>query len=437
MKYYIETFGCQMNVYDSGKLEETLRENEFSEASIPAEADLIVVNTCSVRRHAEDRAFARIGELCLVRKTGAVLAVCGCMAQRLGSDILKKRGVDIVIGPDAYPVLLAAFEKARESGAKALDTTRNPEFRFGSSGKHVAGNLRAFVSIMKGCSNGCSFCIVPAVRGPAVSRPCQEVEEEVMAVARAGARDITLIGQNVNAYRSDGVSFAELLGSIAEAAGEVRIRFTTSHPRDMNDCVIKTMSGHGNICEHLHLPLQSGSDRVLERMRRGYTADQYRGIVGAVRESVPGISITTDIMVGFPGETAEDFEATCRLVEEIEFDSAFMFKFSPRPGTEAASMDDDVPQSEKERRLSRLAGIEHNASSAKSARLVGKTLEVLIESQKTKNGEKVLLGKTRCNRTVHLKGPAECIGETVNVTIESSKGISLKGSSLQSQSGRR
>lgn len=433
VKYYIETYGCQMNVYDSAKLEETLKENAFSQTSSPHEADFILVNTCSVRGRAEERALARIGELGLIRfKTNAVLAVCGCMAQRLGSEILKRRGVDIVIGPDAYGVLMSAFKKSLEHGSKTLDTTRDPGFRFKTACKHPATNLKAFVSIMKGCSNGCSFCIVPAVRGPAVSRPQKEILAEVRALLEAGVVEVTLIGQNVNAYRDDGVSFADLLGAIADSAPETRIRFTTSHPRDMNHSVIETMSGRSNICEHLHLPLQSGSDRVLERMGRGYTVEQYRSIIRAARETVPGISVTTDIIVGFPGETIEDFESTCALVEEIGFDSAFMFKFSPRPGTVAASMTDDVAGPEKERRHSRLMSIERRVSSARAAGLIGKTMEVLVEAQKSKGEHTFLLGKTRCNRTVYLDGPEENIGKVVSVRIESSKGISLTGSFLQS-----
>jgi tRNA-2-methylthio-N6-dimethylallyladenosine synthase len=429
VRYYIETYGCQMNVYDSGKVAEILKEKSFSETPNPGEADFILVNTCSVRQHAEERALARIGELGRVgEKTRAVLAVCGCMAQRLGPEILKKRGVDIVIGPDAYSALLPAFEKSRSTGSKTLDTTRNPRFRFRVSSDGAAQGLRAFVSIMKGCSNACSFCIVPAVRGPAVSRPHKEVLEEVRALVDGGARDITLIGQNVNAYGDGETSFAELLAMTSDVALGSRVRFTTSHPKDMSESVIKVMAERENICEHLHLPLQSGSDRMLERMRRGYTTERYRGIVEAARDVVPGISITTDLIVGFPGETLEDFEKTCALVDELRFDSAFMFKFSPRPGTEAASMKDDVPKLEKERRLSELIHIEHRVSWDRSAALVSRVMEVLVEAEKKKGTERILVGRTRCNRTVRFSGPSELVGKFVNVSIDSSKGISLSGS---------
>jgi tRNA-2-methylthio-N6-dimethylallyladenosine synthase len=429
VKYYLETYGCQMNVYDSGKLAEILRENSFSETWNPVEADFILVNTCSVRRHAEVRALARIGELGRVRqRTKAILAVCGCMAQRLGPEILKKRGVDIVIGPDAYSTLLPAFERSRSTGSKTLDTTRDSGFRFRVSNQRATQGLRAFVSIMKGCSNMCSFCIVPAVRGPAVSRAHQEVLEEVRVLANSGGEDITLIGQNVNAYSDAGMGFAELLAMTSDTARGSRVRFTTSHPKDMSEYVIEVMAQRENICEHLHLPLQSGSNRVLERMRRGYTTERYREIVEAARDAVPGMSITTDIIVGFPGETLEDFEKTCALVEESRFDSAFMFKFSPRPGTEAASMTDDVPTVEKERRLSELISIERRVSSEKSAALVGRVMEVLVEAEKKKGKEGFLLGRTKCNRTVRLSGSREIIGKFVKVRIDSSKGISLSGS---------
>jgi tRNA-2-methylthio-N6-dimethylallyladenosine synthase len=429
VRYYIETYGCQMNVYDSGKLAEILRESSFSETPNPGEADFILVNACCVRQHAEERALARIGELGHVReKTKAVLAVCGCMAQRLGPEILKSRGVDIVIGPDAYSALLPAFERSRATGSKTLDTTRDPGFRFRVSCDRGARELRAFVSIMKGCSNKCSFCIVPAVRGPAVSRPHKEVLQEARALVDGGARDVTLIGQNVNAYGDGEASFAELLAMTSDVALGSRVRFTTSHPKDMSESVIKVMAERKNICEHLHLPLQSGSNRMLERMHRGYTTERYRKIIGAAREAVPGMSITTDLIVGFPGETAEDFEKTCVLVEELRFDSAFMFKFSPRPGTEAASMKDDVPKLEKERRLSQLIHIEQRVSRDRSAALVGGVMEVLVETEKKKGVERFLLGRTRCNRTVRLSGPTELVGKFVNVRIDSSKGISLSGS---------
>jgi tRNA-2-methylthio-N6-dimethylallyladenosine synthase len=261
-----------------------------------------------------------------------------------------------------------------------------------------------------------------------VSRAHQEVLEEVRVLANSGGEDITLIGQNVNAYSDAGMGFAELLAMTSDTARGSRVRFTTSHPKDMSEYVIEVMAQRENICEHLHLPLQSGSNRVLERMRRGYTTERYREIVEAARDAVPGMSITTDIIVGFPGETLEDFEKTCALVEESRFDSAFMFKFSPRPGTEAASMTDDVPTVEKERRLSELISIERRVSSEKSAALVGRVMEVLVEAEKKKGKEGFLLGRTKCNRTVRLSGSREIIGKFVKVRIDSSKGISLSGS---------
>jgi len=438
VRYYIETYGCQMNVYDSGKLEETLKEGSFSWTKDPSEADFILVNTCSVRQHAEERALARINELKRIKeKTKAVLAVCGCMAQRLGPEIFRMRGVDIVIGPDAYSTLLPAFERSRANGSRTVDTTRDSRFRFGVSNRSGARPLKAFVSIMKGCSNMCSFCIVPSVRGPAVSRPLEEVLEEVRALVAGGVRDVTLIGQNVNAYWDGDVSFAGLLEAVSSEAPAARIRFTTSHPKDMSESVIETMTRHENICEHIHLPLQSGSDTVLERMHRGYGTGRYRKIVNAARKTIPGMSITTDLIVGFPGETLEDFEKTCALVEELEFDSAFMFKFSPRPGTEAAALNDDVPRGEKERRLSQLISIVSRVSSQRSAALIGKSMEVLIETERTKGEVRFLHGKTRCNRTVQLNGSPELVGEIADVVISSSSGISLRGSLTHGQPSRR
>ncbi|MFH0777247.1 MAG: MiaB/RimO family radical SAM methylthiotransferase, partial [Candidatus Eisenbacteria bacterium] len=342
-----------------------------------------------------------------------------------GPALFDCAGVDFVVGPDAYSRALPKLIKREAPGLRVVEISRDPGFRFPASDGHAVSSLRAFVSIMKGCSNRCSFCIVPQVRGPAVSRPRSEVLGEVAALVRRGVREITLIGQNVNAYRDGGRDFAQLLSDVSDGGPDARVRFTTSHPRDMSPSVIKVMVSKENVCEHIHLPLQSGSDRVLERMRRGYTRERYEEIAGAARESVPGVSITTDLIVGFPGETLDDFEQTCEFVERIGFDSSFMFKFSPRAGTEAAGMDDDVPREEKERRLAALLNIQRQVSSERSAALVGSRMEVLVEGEKKKGGRVFLSGRTRCNRTVLVDGPRERIGEFARVEITVSKGLSL------------
>ena len=426
MRYYVETYGCQMNVYDSRKMEESLTADGLSASESPEGADLIVVNTCSVRQHAENRALARIRELGKRASEGAVLAVCGCMAQRMGSELFKYKGVRLVLGPDSYSKLGGYFRSARD-GAKVLDTSRDDSFRFQASDSYRGWGVRGFVSIMKGCSNSCSYCIVPSVRGAAVSRPPEEVMEEALALSRAGVKDVTLIGQNVNAYCHGGVGFSALLDATAERLPGTRVRFTTSHPRDMNESVIEVMSRRGNVCEHVHLPLQSGSDRVLERMNRGYSKERYRGIVTSARRAVPDVSITTDVIVGFPGESRQDFEETRSFFGEMEFDSAFMFKFSPRPGTQAARLADDVPLDEKEKRLAELIELERRTASARSARLVGRELEVLVEARKVKDGVPMLTGRTRCNRTVLFEGSSEMSGKLVSVKIDSSRGVSLSG----------
>jgi tRNA-2-methylthio-N6-dimethylallyladenosine synthase len=428
VKYYVETYGCQMNVYDSRKIEETLRNESFSRTERPEEADLIVVNTCSVREHAEKRANARINELALVtRRNRAVLAVCGCMAQRMGPELLRNPGVDLVLGPDSYSRLVGHVRASLTNRSRVLDTTRDESFGFQASDRFRDWGLRGFVSIMKGCSNRCSFCIVPSVRGPAISRSTKEVLAEARALAETGVKDVTLIGQNVNAYNCEGTEFSRLLSLAAESLPGARVRFTTSHPRDMNDSVLEVMSRNGNVCGHIHLPLQSGSDRMLERMNRGYTKEQYRAIVASARRLMPDVSITTDIIVGFPGESEPEFEETCSFVREIQFDSAFMFKFSPRPGTEAARLVDDVPRTEKEARLARLIELERGVASARSARLVGREMEVLVEGTKVKNGVARLAGRTKCNRVVLFEGPGEITGKFVAVRIDSSRGVSLFG----------
>lgn len=428
MKYYAETYGCQMNVYDTGKIGELLKENSYSETPRPEDADFIFINTCSVREHAERRALARIRELTLVSsKTDAVLAVCGCMAQRLGPELLDIRGVDLVMGPDSYCRLLPSLERCAADGARIVDTSRDTAFKFKASVHDRRSGLRAFVSIMKGCSNGCSFCVVPAVRGPAVSRPRDEVMAEVSALAEGGARDITLIGQNVNAYRDAGLDFAALLAMASKVAPGARIRFTTSHPKDMSQSAVEVMAEGENTCEHIHLPLQSGSDVILRRMRRGYTKERYLKVVRYARSLMPDVSITTDIIVGFPGETSEDFEETCALVDECGFDSAFMFKYSARPGTEAASMVDDVSKEGKERRLSHLISLQRRVSTRKSSALIGRTMEVLVEGQKRKQERLLLSGRTRCNRIVLFDGPGELVGGFSHVKVISANGVSLFG----------
>ncbi|MBN1503898.1 MAG: tRNA (N6-isopentenyl adenosine(37)-C2)-methylthiotransferase MiaB [Candidatus Eisenbacteria bacterium] len=428
MRYYVETYGCQMNVYDSKKIEEVLTAEGLSRAARPEEADVIIVNTCSVREHAENRALTRIGELSLkAAPRKAVVAVCGCMAQRMGSELFKNRAVRLVLGPDSYSKLAGYLRAAVTDGAKLLDTARDRSFRFQASEGFRDWGLRGFVSITKGCSNSCSYCIVPAVRGPAVSRPRDEVLKETLAQWRSGVRDVTLIGQNVNAYRYGGTGFSTLLSDVAELVPEARVRFTTSHPRDMDDSVIGVMAVRPNVCEHIHLPLQSGSDRVLESMNRGYTRDRYRAIVSAARKAMPGVSITTDIIVGYPGESVEEYEETYSFFEEMQFDSAFMFKFSARPGTAASRMSDEVPRQEKERRLARLMELERRLASAASARLVGREMEVLVEGRKIKDGVELLTGRTRCNRTVLFRGASELSGKLVSVRIDSSKGVSLSG----------
>jgi tRNA-2-methylthio-N6-dimethylallyladenosine synthase len=335
--------------------------------------------------------------------------------------------VQLVLGPDSYAKLEGYLRSAAENGGKFLDTARDRSFRFQASAASRRWGLRGFVSIMKGCSNSCSYCIVPLVRGPAVSRSPEEVERETLALWRGGVRDVTFIGQNVNAYSHGGTAFSALLDAVSQLVPESRVRFTTSHPRDMGEGVIEVMARRRNVCEHIHLPLQSGSNRVLQSMNRGYTKERYRAIVACARSAMPDVSITTDIIVGFPGETVEEYQETCSFVEEMQFDSAFMFKFSPRPGTGAAALTDDVPRQEKERRLAGLIEAERRVASARTARLVGREMEVLVEGTKVKDGVTLLTGRTRCNRTVLFQGPGEMSGKLVSVKIDSSKGVSLSG----------
>lgn len=434
---YIRTFGCQMNDADSEVMERLLEREGYRKIDSPEGADVIILNTCSVRQHAEDRALSYLASLKRVRKENpsTVFVLAGCVAQRLKSKIFEKTPfVNIVLGTDNILELPKLIEKTfQKPNEKVLatevkgDLPRLAKGFWGSSSYGCAKNseLTGQVTIMRGCDNFCSYCIVPYVRGRERSRAVSDIVSEVEQKVAGGCKEIMLLGQNVNSYRSNSSDFADLLRKVEKVDGLERIRFMTSHPKDVSDKLINTIRDSSKICEHLHLPAQSGSNRILEGMNRGYTREQYLELIDKIKREIPKISITTDLMVGFPGEKKEDFEDTLRLVEDVEFDAAFTFKYSTRPGTEAAKEKDDVPLKVKKERLAKLNELCEKMVLEKNRRLMGKVEEVMVERFARK--EKKLVGRTRGNKIVFFSGDGKDIGELVSVEIEEAYAWSLLG----------
>jgi tRNA-2-methylthio-N6-dimethylallyladenosine synthase len=429
---WFETFGCQMNEADSEKMAGILRAEGYRMAAAPEEADVILINTCSIREKAEQKAFSLAGRYGRLkrRRPGALLVFAGCVAQRLGAGVLERLPeVDAVLGTARMAELPALLERARRSGKAAVDTEKTP------AADHPAlplraGRFKAWVNVMLGCDNACAYCVVPLVRGRERSRPPVDVLAEVSALGLAGYRDVTLLGQNVNAYGrglEPAADFAGLLRAIDGCSGVPRVRFTTSHPRDFSTGLMRAVRDLPTVCEAVHLPLQAGSDAVLRRMNRGYTFDDYRRIVGELRETVPGVAVTTDIIVGFPGESQADFERTLAALAELRFDAIFSFRFSPREGTAAFAMDEAVADEERARRLIEVQALQRGITEARNAELVGNVVEVLIEGPSRRDpGD--WKGRTRTNRIVNF--PAEGAlspGEMAQVSITGAGFLSLEG----------
>jgi len=430
-----------MNDVDSEVMERLLEREGYGKIDSPEGADVIILNTCSVRQHAEDRALSYLASLKRVRKENpsTVFVLAGCVAQRLKSKIFEKTPfVNIVLGTDnilALPKLIEeAFQKPKERVLATEvkgDLPRLAKGFWSSSSYGCAKNseLMGQVTIMRGCDNFCSYCIVPYVRGREKSKPVSDIVSEVEQKVAEGCKEIMLLGQNVNSYRSNSSDFADLLRKVEKVDGLERIRFMTSHPKDVSDKLINTIRDSSKICEHLHLPAQSGSNRILEGMNRGYTREQYLELIDKIKREIPKISITTDLMVGFPGEKKEDFEDTLRLVEDVEFDAAFTFKYSTRSGTRAAKEKDDVPLETKKKRLAELNELCEKMVLEKNRRLLGKVEEVMVERVAPR--EKKLVGRTRGNKTVFFSGDGKSIGELLPVEIEEAYTWSLLGRRVQ------
>jgi tRNA-2-methylthio-N6-dimethylallyladenosine synthase len=434
-KVFIKTFGCQMNEYDSAKMADVLAAAEGMEATDKAEeADVILLNTCSVREKAQEKVFSELGRIKQLKRDNPklLIGVGGCVASQEGDAIIARAPyVDMVFGPQTLHRLPELVRARRASGRAQVDVSFPEIEKFDHLPEAKVEGASAFVSVMEGCSKYCTYCIVPYTRGAEVSRPFDDVIAEAVQLAEKGVREITLLGQNVNAYRGemhDGGSadLALLLHYLAEVPGIERLRFTTSHPMEFGQSLIDAYATIPKLCNHLHLPVQSGSDRILAAMRRGYTTLEYKSIIRKLRKVRPDISVASDFIVGFPGETEADFEATLKLVEEVNFDASFSFIFSPRPGTPAAELDNDVTPEVAKNRLDRLQTQLQSQAEAISATMVGTVQRVLVEGVSKKDARE-LAGRTDNNRVVNFAGNPRLIGTLVDVTITAALPHSLRG----------
>jgi tRNA-2-methylthio-N6-dimethylallyladenosine synthase len=431
-RYFIHTFGCQMNVNDSLRMSEVLGKLDYRPTPVPEEADLIILNTCSIREKAEDKMLSALGRYRTTKLSrGTLLGVGGCVAQQEKDKLLKKVPyLDFVFGPDSIAKLPEIIGRVQNERERVVETAwvDSEEYVFPRADPETSrGKVTEFVTVMKGCDNVCSFCVVPHTRGREVSRAFPEVLAEVADLAKVGVREVTLIGQNVNSYRG-GISFAQLLLRTAEVPGIERVRFTTSHPHDLSDELIDAFRTQPKIMPHFHLPVQSGSNPVLKRMRRDYTVAEYMVRLEKLRAARPGIAMTTDIIVGFPGETEEDFALTLELTEKVRYDNQFSFIYSPRPKTGAALREEDwgpVPHEVKIERLERLQKIQRRISGELTAEQVGLEVEVLVEGASRYNPLK-RFGRTPENRTVNFDGDAPA-GAFVKVLVESATPNQLSG----------
>jgi len=439
-RVFIKTFGCQMNEYDSDKMADVLHAADgYEKTSNVDEADLILFNTCSVREKAQEKVFSDLGRVKHLKDKGVLIGVGGCVASQEGAAIIERAPyVDVVFGPQTLhrlPELLAQRERQRRP---QVDISFPEIEKFDHLPPARVDGASAFVSIMEGCSKYCSYCVVPYTRGEEVSRPFDDVLAEVAGLTAQGVREITLLGQNVNAYRgamgrtADIADFALLIERVAQIPGIERIRYTTSHPNEFTQRLVDVYARVPQLVNHLHLPVQHGSDRILMAMKRGYTAMEYKSTVRKLRAVRPGISMSSDFIVGFPGETEADFAQMMKLIEDVGFDDSFSFVFSPRPGTPAAALHDDTPHDVKLKRLYRLQSLVTEQARRISESRLGTVQRVLVEGPSRKDASE-LSGRTECNRMVSFKGPARLIGQMIDVTVTQVNAHSLRGEVLQRQ----
>jgi len=433
-KVFIKTFGCQMNEYDSDKMADVMNAAQGYEPTTDVEeADLILFNTCSVREKAQEKVFSDLGRVKHLKQKGVLIGVGGCVASQEGAAIIERAPyVDVVFGPQTLHRLPQLLEQRAREKRPQVDISFPEIEKFDNLPPARVDGASAFVSIMEGCSKYCSYCVVPYTRGEEVSRPFEDVLVEVANLAAQGVKEVTLLGQNVNAYRgrmgetNEIADFALLVEYVADMPGIERIRYTTSHPNEFTQRLIDAYARVPKLVSHLHLPVQHGSDRILMAMKRGYTAMEYKSIVRRLRAIRPGIAMSTDIIVGFPGETEDDHARTMKLIEDIGYDNSFSFVFSPRPGTPAAALHDDTPQDAKLKRLYQVQqAIDANARRISDSR-VGTVQRILVEGRSRKDANE-LSGRTECNRTVNFAGHPGLVGQLVDVTITQALTHSLRG----------
>ena len=436
-KYHTVTFGCQMNEHDSEVLAGILEGVGYSAAESPADADLIVINTCAVRKKPEEKVAALLGKLKPLKeeKKDLIIAVGGCMTQQEeAAAYIRKRfhHVNLVFGTHSLPRLPRLLEQASRRRGMIVDIEEHADSREGLPIRRT-GRFQAWLPVIYGCDNYCSYCVVPYVRGRERSRPLEEILAEARSLANQGYLELTLLGQNVNSYgrdRPEKYAFADLLAELDLVDGLARIRFMTSHPKDLSNRLIEAVGKGEKICEHFHLPVQSGSNRILELMNRRYTRERYLELINAIRRSVPGAAITTDLIVGFPGEEEEDFALTLELVERLRFDNAFTFLYSPRKGTRAAQLEERLTRAEKEKRLQRLSAIQHRISLEINESLAGAVVEVLVEGR-SKGNPDMQTGRTRTNKLVHFPSRENLAGRLVGVKITGGRTWNLVGERVQ------
>ena len=441
-KVFIKTFGCQMNEYDSDKMADVLGAAQgYEKTTVMEEADLILFNTCSVREKAQEKVFSDLGRARQLRKKGAQIGVGGCVASQEGAAIIERAPyVDVVFGPQTLHRLPEMLRQRQLQKKPQVDISFPEIEKFDHLPPAKVDGASAFVSVMEGCSKYCSYCVVPYTRGEEIHRPFEDVLVEVAGLADQGVKEITLLGQNVNAYRSamgnsaDMADFATLLDYVAAIPGIERLRFTTSHPNEFTPALIAAYAKLPQLVSHLHLPVQHGSDRILTAMKRGYTAIQYKSTVRKLRAIRPDLALSSDFIVGFPGETEADHAKLMQLIEDLQFDNSFSFIFSPRPGTPAANLPDSTPHEEKLRRLHEVqAAINASIARISQSRL-GTVQRILVEGPSKRDGSE-LMGRTECNRVVNFAGPARLMGQLMDVRITETRTYSLRGEVL-TQEGR-
>jgi tRNA-2-methylthio-N6-dimethylallyladenosine synthase len=431
---YLQTFGCQMNVYDSERIRQLLAARNYRSVGGPSDADLIFVNTCSVREKPEQKVYSLLGRFRALKKKKPklIIGMGGCLAQQGGESFLERfPQLDFVLGTKELKQINRLLDDLEACGKRGAATSLNGRVDPYASLPFSPSSVKAtaFVSIMQGCDNFCSFCIVPFVRGREVSRPHRAIVEEIQTLATRGVKEVTLLGQNVNSYgqKTPGeLSFAELLESIQGIQGIERIRFTTSHPKDLSRALIEAFGRLPKLCEHIHLPLQSGSNRILKWMNRGYAREEYLEKVTMLRQACPEISITTDMIVGFPGEEEMDFQSTLEMMEQVQFDDLFSFKYCDRPYTRATQFADKVPEEVCRRRLMGLQALQKRIACQRNKIWEGRTVEILVEGRSQTNAEESM-GRTRTNRTVNFPGKSDPVGSLVRLRIEKPLAHSLRG----------